>query len=204
MDDHKVMSDEENSGAESASRSRRYWFWIIVLLILLIVLFAVPFAVIGVAMRKSGWETIHRVAEAAATRVEIKQATNHEVIPDLSSLRATVEKAASNALAFSGVELKDNGLKIQVEPPATLETAANSVHEVLVRNHQQYVEAVDPDKIRIIVIIKSSEWTRLAQLLAESSAHVGFDYRGPSETRTTTNSTDTMVAEIEILRKSPK
>ena len=204
LDDEESMIDDEDSRSESANRSSRYWFWIIVLLILLIILLAVPFAVVGVAIKKSGWETVHRVAEAATTKVKKLQVTNKEVIPDLSSLRATVERAASNALAFSGIEVQDHGLKIQVEPPATLETAANSVHEVLARNHQQFVEAVDPDKIRIIVILKISEWTHLAQLLEESCAHVGFNYRGPSETRTTTNSTDTMVAEIEILRKPAK
>ena len=193
--------DEEPKSGGATSRS---WFWILILLTILCGLFAVPFLVMGVVLKKTGWDTFHRVAEAAVATPPKPRATNRDVIPDLSALRSTVEKAASNALAFTELELKDNGLQIQVVPPATLETAANAVHEVLTKNHHQYVEAIDPDKIRIIVIIKSAEWSQLAQLLGESTQRVGFDYRGPSQTRTTTNGSDTMIAEIEILRKQSK
>ena len=194
------MSDNDEE-ADSERRGSRYWFWILLLLILLVALFTVPFVVMGLALKKTGWDTFNRVTEAASAKVARKSIPKKEPDPDLSALRATVEKAASNALAFTELEVKQNGLQIQVEPPATLETAANTVHEVLAKNHHQYVEAINPNKIRIIVIIKSSEWSQLAQALGESTAKVGFDYRGPSQTTTTTNCTDTMVAEIEILRK---
>ncbi len=193
--------NNDHGKTDSPGSGSRFSFWVVFIVIILMSLLAVPFFVMGVALKKTAWETFHRVAKTVATKPSEPQSTNAESVSDLTSLRATVEKAASQALPVPEVFKNKLGLQIQVEPPATLETAATVVHDVLRQNHHQFVEAYDNDKIRIIVIIQSKDWAHLAQLLGVATDKVGFDYRGPNQTSTATNSAESMVAEIEILRK---
>jgi hypothetical protein len=71
---------------------------------------------------------------------------------------------------------------------------------MLKNGHHQFVEAVDPDQIRIIVILKSKEWPALAAQLMDAADMEGFIYKGPSNT-STAGDADTVIAEIEIARK---
>lgn len=188
------MSDEKNSKKSGTSTI----LLIGVLLVILLAFFMVPFAAIGLALKKSGalgQQAAREAAQADGQKTDAKQ------IPDLSGLRAVVEKAASNALAQPKFIQGKDGFQIQVVPPATLDTASSKVKDVLTKNHFQFVEAYDHELIRIIVILKSSEWPELVRLLGEATDLYGFEYRGPSETKTTSKGSDTTVARIEITRK---
>lgn len=184
------MSDEENSKKSGISSI----LLIGVLLVILLAFFMVPFASIGLALKKSG-ALGQQAAQADGQKTDAKQ------IPDLSGLRAVVEKAASNALDQPKFIPGKDGFQIQVVPPATLDTASSKVKDVLTKNNFQFVEAYDHELIRIIVLLKSSEWPELVRLLGEATDLYGFEYRGPSETKTTSKGSDTTIARIEITRK---
>ena len=117
----------------------------------------------------------------------------------MSSLRAKIEQAAANVIHIPRLKSKMQQVAI-VTPAASIHKASMSVHHVLDKYHQQYVEAVDQDKIRIVVILKSKDWPSLAGSLQMAAEKEGFVYRGPTQT-TSGDQADTMVAEIEILRK---
>jgi len=87
-------------------------------------------------------------------------------------------------------------------PPASMTKATNQIHHMLSDRNLQYVEAVENDRIRIVVIIKSKEWSELSGSLQTAIQKDGFIYRGPSQTATAGDQADTMVAEIEIIRRS--
>ncbi|MEI6322330.1 MAG: hypothetical protein WCP60_04410 [bacterium] len=188
------MSTDEDSKKSGLS----YVLLIGVLLVVLVALFTVPYAAIGIAFNKfrhSGIKTEEPVQETLPKTNETKPSS------DLANLRATVEKAASNAMPLPKLIADKDGFQIQVVPPATLDSASSKVEDVLRKNHYQFVEAYDHDLIRIIVIIQSSQWPELSRMLSEATDISGFQYRGPSDMTTRTNRTDSTVARIEIIRK---
>ena len=63
------------------------------------------------------------------------------------------------------------------------------------------MEAVEADRIRIVIIIPSKEWPELAASIQTAATKDGFIYKGPSQTETAGNQADSMVAQIEILKK---
>jgi hypothetical protein len=81
-----------------------------------------------------------------------------------------------------------------------MKKASDSVHRVLDARNQQYVEAVENDRIRIIVIVPGKDWPKLSGSLQMAAEKDGFIYQGPRQTASV-NGTESMVAEIEILRK---
>jgi hypothetical protein len=188
------MSSDENSSA--SGRRPRIWIWL--LLIVLGILLLVPAASIGLALKKTGLFSPKGTANAGSSQAPLPL-DEGDRRGDFSSLRATLEKAASRVL--EAPLLKSTMRKVQIVAPSpSIEVATQSIHEILGRNHQQYVEAVDPDKIRVIVVLKSKAWPALSEALRTSAVKNGFIYMGPSQTETY-DQPDTMLAEIEILRK---
>jgi hypothetical protein len=188
------MSSDENSSA--SGRRPRIWIWL--LLIVLGILLIVPAASIGLALKKTGLFSPKGTANAGSSQAQLPL-DEGDRSGDFSSLRATLEKAASRVL--EAPLLKSAMRKVQIVAPSpSIEVATQSIHEILGRNHQQYVEAVDPDKIRVIVVLKSKDWPALSEALRTSAVKKGFAYMGPSQTETY-DQPDTMLAEIEILRK---
>ena len=188
------MSSDENSSA--SGRRPRIWIWL--LLIVLGILMLVPAASIGLALKKTGLFSPKGTANAGSSQAPLPL-DEGDRRGDFSSLRATLEKAASRVL--EAPLLKSTMRKVQIVAPSpSIEVATQSIHEILGRNHQQYVEAVDPDKIRVIVVLKSKDWPALSEALRTSAVKKGFIYMGPSQTETY-DQPDTMLAEIEILRK---
>jgi hypothetical protein len=188
------MSSDENSSA--SGRRPQIWIWL--LLIVLGILLLVPAASIGLALKKTGLFSPKGTANAGSSQAPLPL-DEGDRSGDFSSLRATLEKAASRVL--EAPLLKSTMRKVQIVAPSpSIEVATQSIHEILGRNHQQYVEAVDPDKIRVIVVLKSKDWPALSEALRTSAVKKGFIYMGPSQTETY-DQPDTMLAEIEILRK---
>jgi hypothetical protein len=188
------MSTEEDSKKSGLI----YVILIGVLLIVVISIFTVPFAAIGLAVKKSG--ILGQNAAQEETPITAKPDKGKSA-DDLLALRAAVEKAASNSINTSAILPEKDGFQIQVAPPATIDTASSKVKDLLNKNHYQFVEAYDHEFIRIIVILKSSQWSEFSRMLGEATYIYGFDYKGPSETKSTTNSSDSTIAKIEIIRK---
>ena len=184
------MSAEEDSKKSGLN----YVLLIGVLLVVVISLFTVPFAAIGLAVKKSGMLGKEAALEAATT----EQKENARQL-DLSGLRATLEKAASGMIQDPNLKTITEFIKIET-PAAMMAKTKQTVGDVLSQNHHQYVEAIDPNQIRIIVILKSKEWPDVAAKLMEAADMEGFIYRGPKQTETAGNA-DTVIAEIEITRK---
>jgi hypothetical protein len=188
------MSSDENSSA--SGRRPRIWIWL--LLIVLGILLLVPAASIGLALKKTGLFSPKGTANAGSSQAPLPL-DEGDRRGDFSSLRATLEKAATRVL--EAPLLKSTMRKVQIVAPSpSIEVATESIHEILGRNHQQYVEAVDTEKIRVIVVLKSKDWPALSEALRTSAVKKGFIYMGPSQTETY-DQPDTMLAEIEILRK---
>lgn len=187
------------SQEESAPGGKKAWIWF--LLIILVTLLMVPLISMGLAFKKSQNIIIGK-------RISTKSAGNSSPeepappTPEMSSLRATIEKAAANVIQIPRLKPKMQQVEI-VTPAAAIKKASASVHHVLDNYHQQYVEAVDQDKIRIVVILKSKDWPALSSSLETAAKKDGFIYRGPRQT-TPGEQADSMVAEIEILRKPSK
>jgi hypothetical protein len=185
---------------ESSNRSKA-WIWILV--IFLMGLLAVPFMAIGVAMKKLGVVTFLNHPAAAMHDVVSDPAKGTEIPPehpDMAGLRAKLEKVAAGAIHLP--KLNSKLKEIQIETPSTsLRKAHDEMHQLLAGRNLQYVEAVEPGLIRIVIIIPSKDWAELAASIQTAATKDGFIYRGPSQTETAGNQADSMVAQIEILKK---
>lgn len=180
------MSAEE----ESKKTGLNYALLIGVLVIVVISLCMVPFAAIGLAIKKTG-VLGHFVEESSKNSGQA----------DFSALRATLEKAAANTLRDPNLRTITEFIKIETPSPDAMTKTKLTVGEVLrAGNHQQFVEAIDPDQIRIIVILKSKDWPELSNKIMDAADIEGFIYHGPNSTATA-GDVDTVVAEIEITKK---
>ena len=186
------MSQEERTPGGSS-----VWIWF--LLIILLTLLMVPIVSIGLAFKKSQHIVFTKKTTSTTHQKTSEEAPPAPQSPEMSSLRAKIEQAAANVIHIPRLKSKMQQVAI-VTPAASIHKASMSVHHVLDKYHQQYVEAVDQDKIRIVVILKSKDWPSLAGSLQMAAEKEGFVYRGPTQT-TSGDQADTMVAEIEILRK---
>ena len=188
------MSDND----ESSSRSKA-WIWLLVLV--LITLLSVPFLSMGVALTKSGLSMVLGRDKKSNTLQNAKipdgsaQDSN-----DLGGLRAMLEKAAAGVIKLPQLKYKIKEVQIQA-PPASIAKATNEIHALLTDRHLQYVEGIENDRIRIIVIISSKEWPDLSGSLQVAAQKDGFVYHGPSQTATAGDQADSMVAEIEIVKR---
>jgi hypothetical protein len=180
---------------------------IVLLVIILLALLAVPLTSIGLAIQKSGWKPVanHILNKPSSILPNIQvpetESTNKAVPAgaDLSGLRAKIEMVASRAVHPPPIHAQISQVQIQTTPKALL-TATNEIHRVLNDQHHQYVEASDHDTVRIILILDSKDWPQLSGSLEQAAKKDGFLYRGPSTT-ISGNQADTMVAEIEIVKK---
>jgi len=180
---------------------------IVLLVIILLALLAVPLTSIGLAIQKSGWKPVanHILNKPSSIlpNIQVPEAenTNKAVSTgaDLSGLRAKIEMVASRAVHPPPIHAQISQVQIQTTPKSLL-TATNEIHRVLNDQHHQYVEATDHDTVRIILILDSKDWPQLSGSLEQAAKKDGFLYRGPSTT-ISGNQADTMVAEIEIVKK---
>jgi hypothetical protein len=189
------MTDKD----EPAGRSKS-WIWVGLLLGVVIVLLMVPFMVIGVAVTKARFTSFNSPEKNPSSLVTTNTLEGGDPSPLMVSLRASLEKAAAGIIKLPQLNSKMKEIKI-LAPKASLSKASNEIHRLLFDRNLQYVEAVENDRIRIVVIIKSKEWADLSGLLQTAAQKDGFIYSGPSQTATLDDQADTMVAEIEILKR---
>jgi hypothetical protein len=192
------------SGTEHKPSVLGPWIWVLV--VILICLLLVPFASVGLAVYKP---------YAAAIAKRVTSATGGQQAPvevaeeqpqdshsgEFARFKATVERAANRVFHLGRLNPKINQVQIEPSKQPPMKDAADGVHQVLDTNHQQYVQAVEKDRIRIIVILPSKEWAGLARQLKEAANRDGYVYRGPSATSNSQDQDDSMIAEIEIRRR---
>jgi hypothetical protein len=186
-----------SSDGDSKKSGLNYVLLIGVLLIVSLSLFTVPFTTIGLAIKKSGLLGQHAANDAAALEKNSPGDHSHDI--DFAGLRASVEKVAATMIKDPNLKTITEFVKIE-SPAEKIQKTKITVGEMLENGHHQFVEAVDPDQIRIIVILKSKEWPALAAQLMDAADMEGFVYKGPSNT-STAGDADTVIAEIEIARK---
>lgn len=177
-------------------------YWIVILIIILILLLLVPVLSIGLSIQKAGWVPVARKPINQASQQEQPRGESPEdalVRERSASLRERLEKIAGTAIKLPRLQPKIQQVKIEAPQPS-MKKASDSVHRVLNSRNQQFVEAVENDRIRIIVIVSGKDWPKLSGSLQVAAEKDGFIYQGPSQTASV-NGTDSMVAEIEILRK---
>ena len=190
------MSDND----QSPDRSKA-WIWMGVLVLVLIVLLTVPFMAMGVALTKACVGALHeRNKNPSSPLTTSNSFVGGDASGPMASLRASLEKAASSVIKLPQLNSKMKEIQI-LTPPESLSSATNEIHQLLSDRNLQYVEAVENDRIRIVVIIKSKEWPELSVNLQSAIQKDGFIYRGPSRTATAGDQADSMVAEIEILKR---
>jgi hypothetical protein len=186
----RSMSTEE----ESKKSGLNYALLIGVLVIVAISLCMVPFAAIGLSIKKSG--ILGHFVEGSQNN----KTSNNSGQADFSALRATLEKAAANTLKDQNLKTITEFIKIETPSADAMAKTKLTVGDVLRAGNQQFVEAIDPGQIRIIVILKSKDWPTLSNKIMDAADIEGFIYHGPSSTATAGDA-DTVVAEIEITKR---
>jgi hypothetical protein len=190
------MSDNDESSARSKS-----WVWMGVLGIILITLLSVPFMAMGVALTKACFpSSLGREKPPQSSQVSSTSVSGSDEQGPMSNLRTSLEKAAGSVIKMPQVKSKMEQIQI-LAPPASITRATNEIHKLLSDRKLQFVEAVDNDRIRIVVIISSHQWAEFSSSLQEAIQRDGYIYHGPSQTATVGNQADSMIAEIEILKK---
>lgn len=188
------MSEIEKGAAPRS----KFWIWFLVFI--LVVLLMVPVLSIGLALKKTGWTAVsssHRELQKTDTGSTESAPYHNEA---MSALREQIEKVAARVIKTPTLHSKMQQVQIQSSAPS-MSKAAESVHAVLKQKNHQFVEAISPDSLRIVVILPGCEWAELSGSLQTAAEKDGFTYRGPSQTTSAESGADTMVAEIEILRK---
>jgi hypothetical protein len=177
-------------------------YWIVILMVILILLLLVPVLSIGLSIQKAGWVPVVRKPSNQPPKQEQSSGESAEdalVRERSASLRERVEKIAATAIKVPKLQPKIQQVKIEAPQPS-MKKASDSVHRVLDARNQQFVEAIDNDRIRIIVILPGKDWPSLSGSLQMAAEKDGYIYQGPRQT-TSASGSDSMVAEIEILRK---
>jgi hypothetical protein len=192
------------SGTEPKPSVLGPWIWVLV--VILICLLLVPFASVGLAVYKPYAAAIaKRVSSATGGQQapgEVAEEPQDSHSGEFARFKATVERTANRVFHLGRLNPKINQIQIEPSKQAPIKDASDGVHQVLDANHQQYVQAVEKDKIRIIVILPSKDWAALAKQLKDAAGRDGYLYRGPSQTSTIQDQNESMIAEIEI-RKRP-
>lgn len=177
-------------------------YWIVILMVILILLLLVPVLSIGLSIQKAGWVPVARKPSNQPPKQEQSSGESAEdalVRERSASLRERVEKIAATAIKVPKLQPKIQQVKIEAPQPS-MKKASDSVHRVLDARNQQFVEAIDNDRICIIVILPGKDWSSLSGSLQMAAEKDGYIYHGPRQTASASGS-DSMVAEIEILRK---
>jgi hypothetical protein len=192
------MSEIEDG---TPSRSK-FWIWFLV--VILVVLLMVPVLSVGLALKKTGWAPVAPPVAHSSSSVISTPATesgNSLQKDSLTALREKIEKVLERAKT-NDLHPKLEQVQIQASAPSISKTA-DSIHAVLRDNNYQFVEAINGDSIKIVVILLSCKWPDLSSKLQSAAEKDGCMYRGPSQTSTSGSGADSVVAEIEILRKLP-
>jgi hypothetical protein len=180
----------------------KFWIWFLV--VILVALLMVPVLSIGLALKKTGWTPVipsHKPQSASSQTASSAQDSTNPVQSDsLAALREKIEKVAASVIKTPTLHSKMQQVQIQSSTPS-IAKASEAVHNVLRSKNHQYVEAVNSDCIRIVVILPSNQWPELSGNLQSAAEKDGFVYRGPSQTSTAGYGADSVVAEIEILKK---
>lgn len=179
---------------------KRSGIWIWLLIVVLFVLLLVPVVSIALAVKRTEWIPLRK--KQADQRLEQTRHSGNasQGVSDQSlSLRDRVELLASTFIKAPQLRSKMEQVSIGTASPS----APFSVREILQQRHHQFVEAVDKDKVRIVVILPSREWPELSNALQAASQKDGFRYSGPQSTSSAADDSDSMVAEIEIVRSAP-
>lgn len=186
---------EEGTPARS-----KFWIWFLVLI--LVVLLMVPVLSIGLALKKTGWAPVPaaKTTQKTGTETSAISDTNGPHNDAFAALREKIEKVAASVIKTPTLQSKMQQVQIQASAPS-ISKASEAVHNVLRDKNHQYVEAFNADSIRIVVILPSNQWPELSGSLQSAAEKDGFIYRGPSQTSTGVSGADSVVAEIEILRK---
>lgn len=176
-------------------------YWIVILIIILFLLLLVPVLSIGLSIQKTGWVPVTRKSSNTPSQQEPRGESPEEAVvrERSNSLREKLEKIAATAIKVPKLQPKLQQVKIEAPQPS-MKKASDSVHRVLDARNQQFVEAVENDRIRIIVIVPGKDWPKLSGSLQVAAEKDGFIYQGPRQTASV-NGSESMVAEIEILRK---
>lgn len=187
---------EEGTPARS-----KFWIWFLVLI--LVVLLMVPVLSIGLALKKTGWAPVPspRATQKTGSESSAISDTNGPQNDAFAALREKIEKVAATVIKTPTLQSKMKQVQIQTSA-SSISKASESVHNVLRDKNHQYVEAFNADSIRIVVILPSNQWPELSGSLQTAAEKDGFIYRGPSQTSTGGSGADSVVAEIEILRKA--
>ena len=194
-----LVEDMSEINEEAPARSK-FWIWFLV--VVLVCLLMVPVASIGLALKKTGWVP---VASAKATNSSHATTSAPSASPtstpqnDLfAPIREKIEKVASSVTKNPRWASKSH---TNQTPAQSITKASDSVCAVLRDKKHQFVEAVSSDAIRIVVILPGNQWPDLSGSLQTAAENDGFLYRGPNQT-SSGSGTDSMVAEIEILRRA--
>ena len=185
---------------EGTPARSKFWIWFLVLI--LVVLLMVPVLSIGLALKKTGWAPVPAAKTTQKTGSETSAIsdTNGPQNDAFAALREKIEKVAASVIKTPTLQSKMQQVQIQASAPS-ISKASEAVHNVLRDKNHQYVEAFNADSIRIVVILPSNQWPELSGSLQTAAEKDGFIYRGPSQTSTGVSGADSVVAEIEILRK---
>ncbi len=183
---------------KSSSDSGKVLVWL--LQVVLVGLLLVPIISIGMAYKKTDFTALVKKKASGSDHKAGEGNADGSSGPDLSGLRAVVENAANKSLKNPMLNPKMKQIQIQIPEPK-IPMASESVRSVLRQKHLQFVEASEPNKIRIIVILQSKDWMALSGELEQAAQKDGFVYRGPTQTGSSGDVADSMVAEIDILRK---
>lgn len=176
----------------------QYWIWI--LIFFLGVLLLVPVISIGTSIQKTGWVPVKRVVKPKLQPARADDVEEQQIRQNSLSLRERVEQIVASSIKVPKLHPKMQQVKIETAEVPSLKKASESVHRVFESRKLQYVEAIEKDRVRLVVIVPGSEWPDLSGSLQVAAENDGFLYRGPTQT-STANSSDSMIAEIEIIRK---
>jgi hypothetical protein len=191
---------------EEAPARSKFWIWFLV--IILVGLLMVPVLSIGLALKKTGWTPVsspkreQKVSQqGSSTSSEAGLVSQNPQNDSMSALRERIEKVAASVIKPPKLRSKMQQVQIQASSAPSINKASEAVHNMLRDRNHQFVEAISQDSIKIVVILPSNQWPELSASLQNAAEKDGFIYRGPSQTSTTASGADTLVAEIEILRK---
>jgi hypothetical protein len=196
------MQVDPMSGTEPKPSVWKPWIWVLV--VILFCLLLVPFASMGLAIYRPYAVAIRPKESPSKAASDATQASEEGMAyrgGEFSALRAVVERAAGKVFSLPLLNPKLHQVQIQAQHPAVIAKASDTVYKVLKAHHQQYVQAVENDRIKIIVILPSNEWAKLSGELQSAAESDGYIYRGPSQTSSAGDESGSMVAEIEILRR---
>jgi hypothetical protein len=191
------------SGTEPKPSVWKPWIWVMV--VILVCLLLVPFASMGLAIYRPYVASLHAKEGVSSLSSSGAAQDQPEGVPykggEFSALRAVVERMAGKVFNLPQLNPKLHQVQIQAQQPAVIAKASDTVYKVLKSHNQQYVQAVENDRIRIIVILPSKEWAKLSGELQAAAEQDGYLYRGPSQTSSAGGESGSMVAEIEIIRR---